>query len=818
MKKWDFNENNEFSNDVPQFDYRKILDTVKENWFGFISCLFIAITIAFVLNRYTTPIYIVRADMLIKSEKENTNPVADLLYGKEFFARNATNLENEATLFKARILIEKTVKSLGFEVSYFNEGDVKNDELYKQSLIKIDVYPSSSRIDYQNLFRCQIINAKKYYLDIVDQRNFIDKSLDRISGESVYKPFGKERRNYNFGDTVEIKNFQFVINIASKLSKKDKGQMVLFKFNRLRRLISQYRSNLKVEPLSLESSVLKISIEGSVPEKSIDFINTLMDNYIINELDRKNESAEKTINFINKQIVFMSDSLSTIEDRLEGFKKVNAAIDLSEEGTKLYSASQELVLEKSEINREIKFLEDLEKYILKGNLEQIITPSSLGIDDPTLNSLILELGSIVADINTMEAANVSNNPLLRQAKIRITPLKERILENINAILSTSRYQLEDVERNLAGLQNSMRRLPTAERELIDIERTHALSESLYIFLLEKKAEAGIARASNTIDYRIIDRAEIQGIAPVKPSPILNYLVAILLGSSIPGIFLFFKALVNNKITSKEEISKLTKIPVLGVVAHDKYAGNLVVQDNPKSAISESLRTIRSNLRYLSSSKGRSNIYLITSSVSGEGKSFVSRNLAFLFASLGKKTIIINADLRKNHSPEAIYLGNKSFSNSLGLSDYLAEIIDKEELIQKTNFQNLYIIAPGGIPPNPSELLISDRFKDLLQKLKLNFDYIFLDTPPVGLLSDGLEMMDLADYILFVVRQGLTLKEDLVEADKLFKNGRYKNMAVILNDTKMKRNKYGYGYYQEIRPKPRNIINRILKRPKEKIEG
>ena len=337
---------------------------------------------------------------------------------------------------------------------------------------------------------------------------------------------------------------------------------------------------------------------------------------------------------------------------------------------------------------------------------------------------------------------------------------------------------------------------------------------MYLFLLEKKAEAGIAKASNTIDYRIIDKAEIQGIAPVKPSPILNYLVAIILGLSIPGVLLFIKSLINNKIASREDITKITNMPLLGVVAHDKYAGSLVVQDNPKSAITESLRTIRSNLRYLSNRNGGSNVYLITSSISGEGKSFVSRNLALLFAGLGKKTIIVNADLRKNHSPEAIYLNKKSFENSSGLSDYLADILHKDEIIQKTNFQNLYIIAPGGIPPNPSELLLSDKFKNLLQELKQEFDYIFLDTPPVGLLSDGLEMMDLADYNLFVVRQDYSLKEDLAEADKLFKDERYKNMAVVFNDAKIKTSKYGYGYYQEIQPKPKVSLKQFLKKRKK----
>ncbi len=792
MERWKFDNQEDLESQEDVFDLRKVVGKLLDNWVLILSCLVVALVIAFLVNRYTTPIYIISSNLLVKSEKEVTNAVSDLLFDDEFFGRNSTNIDNEAALLKSYKLIRATLEDLGFNVSYFTEGDVKDDELYKKTPIFVTVDPNSTNTPYGVPIKCVMVDSAGYYLESKEETGFLEKLMAQLNVKDVKEtPINKTKR-FTFGQPVDLNGFKFVINRNSAIKKK--YPEIFFKVDNYQSMTKKYRGKIQTEPYSIESSILTVSMEGSVPEKVIDFINRLIDNFVITELERKNYNASKTIEFIDRQVKFTGDSLTSIEKRLERFKESNTAIDLTEKGTRLNSQINSLLSERASLSLNLKYLNDLRDYINNNNLDQIIPPSSLGLDEPTLNTLVQQLMNLQSEIKIMESDRNLENPLIRLNRQKINSLKNSILDNINSLEVTTNFRLNDVSGRMAGVQSSLRNLPAAERELVNIQRTKDISEELYLFLMQKKAEAGIAKATNTVDYRIIDAATVKGVAPVKPSPILNYMVAIALGLAFPTIIIFLNTLINNKVTSSDELNKLSTIPLLGSVAHNKYnrkSNNLITVENPKSAISESFRTIRSNLRYLSNGVAKCRTFLITSSISGEGKSFCANNLAYIFSNFGKKVLLVNADMRKHYSYEAFGL-----EAELGLSDFLAGIASKDQVIRNTKFRNLQIITSGGIPPNPSELLISGKLDALLDEAKKEFDYIILDTPPIGLLADSIELMRCSDVNLYVVRQNYTLKSHINDANEVYQTHKAKNMALLLNDVNYKKLKYGYGYYSE----------------------
>jgi capsular exopolysaccharide synthesis family protein len=793
MAKWQISDKEELViADENENSYLKILDRFKDNWALFITSLLIGFTVAFLANRYTTPIYIVEASLLIKAEKETANPVSDLLYGEEFFGRNATNLENEAALLQSSGLIKKTLDDLELSISYFLEGKVRHDELYTSSPIKLEVLSESSNIPYKEIIKCIIIDKKQYQLEYLDERSIGQKLLEKFTGAKPPKIMLDPDKKHKFGDTVKIDGFGFYINLDEELYKENRENSILFELHHSKSLTKSYRSLLEVTPLSLDSSVLNISMESDVPDKTIDFINILIGNYIDGELERKNHAALKTIEFIDTQINYMSDSLALMEDRLEDFKKENKAIDLSEEGTKLYGMNQSLNTEKAELMVSNKFLDDLLTYVQSNSLSQLILPSSMGINEPVLNELVQQLMDLQEEVSIMTGNRNLNNPMIRLKQQEIEGLKANLLENIRTIRATNEYKLNEINSRLGFVNSSLRNLPSAERKLIDIQRNYDLNEELYLFLMQKRAEAGIAKASNAADYRVIDSAEIRGVAPVRPSPILNYALAIFLGLSIPIIMLFLHGLINRKIGSKEKLESLTQIPLLGVVAHNSTKSNAVVaHEFPRSSVSESFRSLRSNLRYMINDDPGGKVFLVTSSVSGEGKSFCAKNLAYIFSNFGKKVVLINADMRKHYSYE-----DYGVEISTGLSEYLASMCSLEEVLNTTKFENFYLITAGGLAPNPSELLINGRFDTLVSTLSQSFDYIILDTPPIGILADGIELMKNSHVNLFIVRHDYTFLDHIKELEDLCANNQIKNGALIYNDVKLKKHKYGYGYYDE----------------------
>lgn len=806
------NSNNlqEITISEPSINFRKVLYIVVSHWWLFVLSVLVSVTIAFFVNRYTDPVYVVNA-VLIKESVGSSNDVQDVLYGEDFFGNKSKDIINEIALLRSNDLIEKTLKELSLSVSYFNDGRIRNDELYDKSPILVSIDTSNnSIIPFSTLFKCTLLDSSKYVLTIYPE-NWKTQLINSIKGEEVIS-LDFVNKPLEFDKVYNYNGFRFSIVKNSDNFLQYPDRVVLFRIDKYESLINRYRNKLDVSPFAEDAAILNLSFEGIHKQKILDYLNRHINNFIQGELYNKNQMASNTVDFINHQILAMSDSLSLIESQLETLKKNNSSLNVKSESGMILQNTRTLEDERNLIMLNNDYLSSLQSYLANDQLDKVFLPSSLGISDAALNRSIEQLVDLRLEIEVMESDKNLSNPLIRIKRQQIEGLKNNIIEIVRGLKEANNLRLNGINSRLQGLNYSIQSIPTAERKLENIERMHQISENMYLFLMQKKAEAGIAKAANSVDYRIIDKTKIAGLNPIKPNPTLNFLVALILGFLVPAAFLFIKEVLNTKIYSKDELSKITKIPIIGTIALEKKAvkKSTVLPDQLDPMVAESFRMIRSNIRYITRDDDhKSKIFMVSSSVSGEGKSFCSINLALLFSNFGKRVLFISMDMRKNENYSALIPKQK-----LGLSEYLSGMAKLSDVIGKTKFAHLDILSSGGIPPNPTELMISGKMDTLLDEVRKHYDYIILDSPPIGIIADATEIMHKADLNIYVVRANYSHKEHIKEVNELYKAGYYKsNFVLLLNGVESSNLKYNYGnssYYRGY------SLNKNKPKPKAKV--
>jgi capsular exopolysaccharide synthesis family protein len=463
----------------------------------------------------------------------------------------------------------------------------------------------------------------------------------------------------------------------------------------------------------------------------------------------------------------------------------------------LYDELKLLNEQKSAVVFAVNYYNYLDSYLRKKNdYAQIILPSSIGIADEILNTLVTQLVTLQTELNLLPGSKELQNPMIneRAGKLgkAVSETRSQIVEAINTLRTTDKIKITGIDQQTTRLTDRLGKLPGIQRRLVNIQRNYTFNENMYTFLQEKKAEAGISQASTTSDIIVVNPPRIAGGA-ITPQVSQNYFIGIAAGLLIPFLAFILLELVNTKIQSKEDIEKISSIPFIGGIGHNANGNNLVVYKKPKSAMAESFRALRSNLNYFTEGKDRK-ILMVTSSLSGEGKSFTTINLATVFSLAGKKTIIVGADLRKPKIFEDFDLGNER-----GLSTYLSGMSSLDEVIQHTSVEYLDMISGGPVPPNPSELLMGERMEKLMNELKTRYDYVLMDTPPLSLITDGLVLSKFADHTIFIVRQNYTPRTALSMVEEIYQSGKIDHISLVLNDVYRTGPGYGYtgysyGYY------------------------
>lgn len=719
----------------------------------------------------------------------------NIMQGFGLFAGNQ-NIENEIGILQSFTLIYDAIVQLNLESSIYKEKYIfgnaldieflKSDEdIYKDSPVRISIDKSSLQpIDLPIYFK--ILDNKKVKIEAhgveIPMYSYLEDEVIYIADSININGI------YNFDEEIKGKNFSFKMHLKSKEPSLWKEEKTYFIFNNLNLLTLEYQSKLSAINTSKTSSLVVISMKGGDKYKITDFLNTLSNAYLDRNLEKKNRIAVNTVKFIDSQISEVSDSLSIAESKLQNFRTTNQVMDLSFQGQKSFEKMNELESQRAVLLVQQKYYDYIKDYFNQNSdMSDLIAPSSMGVQDPILNQLIVELITLNSERRNLLNKGNTKNLFLNNIEIQIGNLKKTIQENIANNAATTEIAIQDINNRSAKISSQMSKLPSTERQLFGIERKFKLNDAIYTFLLQKRSEAQIARASNAPDYEIVDPARHVTTSIIYPKRSLNYIIAGVGGLLIPFVIIMLIEFLNMKINSKKELETLTELPIIGHVFHNDSKNKIVITDSSNSPISESFRSIRTNLQFYSRGKEKQ-IILLTSSYSGEGKSFIAQNLASVFALFGKKTLLIGFDMRRPKIYQDLNLTNK-----VGMSTTLINKASVDEIIQQTQIENLDYISAGPIPPNPLELIASDRTEQVFDELKQLYDFIIIDSPPVGIVSDAYLLTKFADVTLYIVRQGFTHKEAFNNNLQHILQKKISNVSLVLNDVKARGMAYDYGY-------------------------
>lgn len=773
-------------------DLKNIIIKIISYWYLFVIGIVIALAIGFVYNRYTPKVYQVSASVFIKEDKMTIDPTS-MMTGLTFKSNN--NMDNEIGILQSFSLKERTLKELDFfNVSYFITGRLRTTELYKTT-------PFNVELDYDTLQTAGI----KYEIDFLDNGKYCLRTKERRCRLYDYT----KNENYGLVDVIETENvynlgewvengynrFRVILNSNYNTNSENKFSFVI----NSRLSLAGEMSNVSIAQTTKTSSILRLTIQGYNPQKITDYLNKLLEEYLQRNLEQKNIVSENTVLFIDEQLVGIQDSLSKAELDLQTFQEGNDFMDLSAQSQAMFTNLKATEKHKSELELSIKYYRNLQDYIKKNidDIDKLIVPSAMGIQDPMLNRLVLELVELSSEKSKTLAVSKEKSPTVVTINEQIVQTKKQLLENIDNMIHNTDVTIEELNKQIRMYEEQIKQLPVTQRKYLGYERKFSLNDDLYKFLMQKRAEAQIVMASNSPDNSIIDQARISAARVVAPRAMMIYMVSLVLGCAVPAVFIFLKELLNTKILEKSDIEKITKLPIIGQIPYispkDVNSSSTFVIDSPKSPVSEAFRSIRTNIEYIVQGKEKC-IFSVIADSQGIGKTYISINMASIYAMYGKKTVLVGMDLRKPRIYQEFGLSNK-----LGASSYLAGKASIHEVIQPSGkLPNLDIITAGSIPPNPAELIASERCTQFFNELKEMYDYIIIDTPPLMWVTDALLLMKHVDTAIYVVRQDVTNKRifeavinDLVE--------RKYNISLIVNGINYQgaygyRYSYGYGGY------------------------
>jgi capsular exopolysaccharide synthesis family protein len=750
---------------------RKYGGLVLRRWYLVAGSLLIALFAAWLINRYETPLYQINAAIITKKFEEDRSAglLSGLPYGASYFTQRIEVFQ-EIPLLKSNDKIEQALRLLDFDVSYFAEGEIKTSEIYGDMFFQVEVDSSSRTVPY----------GMPIYLDNYDELGFGLWSPT----ESWQKHF--EDHRYYFGQWSEAGGFRFRISHRGAL-RSPLTARYFFVVNQPRSLLADYRNRLQITWRQQGSAILNLTMRSDLPHKDVEFVRRYIDVVIEKGLEEKNEYATNTIHFINEQMSQISDSLMRFQQRIDNYKLDHR--DLIGGSSFILEKLSEIDRQKAEYTLANRYYDYLETYIRQNRAELVFAPNLIGLNAPLLDGFVENyISSKMEDGVDLNPYN-EKNPLVVRKDGQMQRLEDNIYENIAELRKGNREMMGELDNKADFFVSSMREFQQGASELMQLQRMYSLNENLFNLLLQKRTEASIARASTTSDYQIVEEPDYSA-KPIYPNKEKIYTTAIALGLGLPIALIILFNVLGTKITAREELQRYTSMPLVGYIGHKRFPNELIVKGKPRSLVAEAFRNVRANLKYfVKGGQEEQRTYLITSSIVGEGKTFCSINLAFVFAMSGKKTLVIGADMRKPAMTGYLGLGEHK-----GLSDHLAGLVSLKDIIQDTDDPMLKVIASGTVPPNPSELLGSEKAVKMFESLKKQFDVIIIDTPPIGLVSDAMELLKFTDTNLLIVRQSVTYKAALQSVDEMFREGKIRNFVVVFNDVNFNKLNYGYGRY------------------------
>ena len=762
-----------------QINIQEILFRYLIHWPWFVVSVIVCVALAWGYLHLTTPIYNVSATVLIKDEKKGgeTNMSSELeKMGLNGFVSSSSNIENEIEVLSSRTLAREVVSSLGLFVTYMDEDRFPKRELYRTSPVLVSLTPQEA--------------------DKLPQTMEVGMSLQPSGVMDVQIKVGEKEYRKHFeklpavlptdeGTVAFFTNNDTLSSVRPESVTKERH--ITAYINRPFSVAKGYAGSLSITPTSKATSVVTVSLKNSNTQRGKDYIDKLLEMYNINANNDKNEVAQRTAEFIDERIGIISKELGSTERDLENFKRSAGITDLTSEAQIALTGNAEYEKKRVENQTQINLVMDLQRY-LQGT-EYEVLPANVGLQDASVAGAIDRYNEMVAERNRLLRTSTESNPAIVNLNASIRAMRGNIQTTLDATLKGLEITRADLLREASRYSRRISDAPTQERQFVSIARQQEIKSGLYLMLLQKREENAIVLAAIANNAKIIDEAQADG-APISPKRMTIYLAALVFGIGIPVGIIYLIGLTKFKIEGRADVEKLTSLPVIGdIPLADEKTGSIAVFENQNNLMSETFRNVRTNLQFML--ENGKNVILVTSTISGEGKSFVSANLAISLSLLGKKVVIVGLDIRKPGLNKIFNIPKKEH----GITQFLTNpAINLMDMVQPSDInKNLYILPGGTVPPNPTELLARDGLEKAIETLKKNFDYVILDTAPVGMVTDTLLIGRVADLSVYVCRADYTRKAEFTLINELSENNKLPNLCIAINGLDLQKKKYGYYY-------------------------
>ena len=739
-----------------QFNIQEILFRCLVHWPWFVFSVIVCIACAWGYLRLTTPVYNISATVLIKDDKKGggTSMSSELeRMGLDGFVSSSSNVDNEIEVLRSKSLSGEVVNNLGLFVTYIDEDEFPKKELYQTSPVLVSLTPQEA----DKLPGRMEVAMTLQPTGVMDVQMRVGEKEYRRQFEKLPAVFPTDEGTVAFfanNDTLS----------AVRPENVTKERHITAFINRPFSVAKGYANSLSIAPTSKTTSVVVISLKNTNPRRGRDFINKLLEMYNINANNDKNEVAQKTAEFIDERIGIISKELGSTEQDLENFKRTAGITDLSSEAQIALTGNAEYEKKRVENQTQINLIVDLVGAISR------------------YNEMLIER-------NRLLRTSTESNPAIVNLNTSIRAMRSNVQATLDATLKGLQITKADLDREASRYSRRISDAPTQERQFVSIARQQEIKAGLYLMLLQKREENAITLAATANNAKIIDEA-LADDNPVSPKRMMIYLAALVLGVGFPVGIIYLIGLTKFKIEGRADVEKLTSLPVIGdIPLADEKSGSIAVFENQNNLMSETFRNVRTNLQFMLEN-GR-NVILVTSTISGEGKSFVSSNLAISLSLLGKKVVIVGLDIRKPGLNKVFNLSRKE----QGITQFLTNpAVNLMDLVQPSDInRNLFILPGGAVPPNPTELLARDGLEKAIETLKANFDYVILDTAPVGMVTDTLLIGRTADLSVYVCRADYTRKTEFTLINELMENNKLPNLCIAINGLDLQKKKYGYYY-------------------------
>ena len=780
------NENNLF--DTPEqkeedFNLYRVIFKYLIYWPWFVAGVIVCVAAAFIYLRYQTPVYNVSASVLIKEDDarsramQATNGALGTLQSMGGFSMTSS-FDNEVEILKSRTLIQKVVTRLGLYISTVEDRSFGYDQpLYKNAPVLVYLTPEEAeKFGGAKLKMIYTPEGKlsvqaKYILNQEEMKE--EKTFDALPAV-LPTPVGVFSFTKNDSVPAPAKEVKLITYISSPVA-----------------VAKGYAGALSVEPASKTTTIAKINFQNSHKQRAVDFIKTLVAFYNQDANDEKNEVAQKTADFIEDRIAIINRELGSTESQLADFKQKSGLTDLTTDAQLALQENSKYEQLRIENQTQIRLVEFLCDYIHNpANADEVI-PANVGLKDQNLSSVIDQYNTLIIERKRLLRTSSENNPAVINMKTGIEAMRHSVQTTVASVLEGLHITKGNLDRQASKFEGRISKAPQQEKEFLTIARQQEIKAQLYIMLLQKREENAITLAATATNGRIIEQA-LPDNAPVAPKKKVTLLAALILGLGIPVGIIFLIDLLKYRIENGEDVQKLTSVPLVAELPHcQKPAqGAIVVRENHNDIMEETFRGLRTNLMFMMESGEK--VIMVSSTQSGEGKSFVAGNLAVSLALLGKKTLIVGMDIRKPGLNKVFNLSHRE----KGLTHYLSdpEQTDLFALVQRSDIHPNLDILPGGIvPPNPTELVARPVLDSAIARLKERYDYIILDTAPIGIVTDSLIISRVADLCLYVCRAEMTPKAAFQYINELKDNRKFGKLATVLNDIDLSKRKHSYGY-------------------------